>query len=173
MWLCGIPPTLVSWQWQARSPSLGGRGVGTKFVSPFVSAGICEQNKLLHGHLGSLVTGNAGISWSKCFNKRSPVRIIGSVSKQVCGHSWFECGWFIFQQCLSTDTSCNFEILGGFVGFLRNSGDYWQKFSLRPPAVVSERLQISFKFCGNFILISQVIHASLCFEKELFGNLGI
>ena len=24
-----------------------------------------------------------------------------------------------------------------------------------------------------FILISQVIHASLCFEKELFGNLGI
>ena len=82
-------------------------------------------------------------------------------------------GGFIFQQCLSTDTSCNFEILGGFVGFLRNSGDYWQKFSLHPPAVVSERLQISFTFCGNFILISQVIHASLCFEKELFGNLGI
>ena len=81
-------------------------------------------------------------------------------------------GGFIFQQCLSTDTS-NFEILGGFVGFLRNSDDYWQKFSLHPPDVVRERLQISFKFCGNFILISQVIHASLCFEKELFGNLGI
>ena len=152
--------------------------------------------------MGSLVTGNAGISWSKCFNKRSPVRFTGSVSKQIWGHSWFECGihivdvemvrnsltvmlffnsrpltskrgGFIFQQCLSTDTSCNFEILGGFVGFLRNSDDYWQKFSLHPPAVVSQRLQISFKFCGNFILISQVIHASLCFEKELFGNLGI